>query len=87
MASRAHTALTEKACREYGDYGPQISGCMRDHFPQELKKRLVRLARAVTRHNQFGCDARPRFVRHSTMRELARSICRVNGTGFYGFLI
>jgi hypothetical protein len=28
--SREHAALTAKALAQYGDEGPQISGCMRD---------------------------------------------------------
>jgi len=39
-ASRAHSDLSLHALERYGDHGPLISGCVRDHFPDEIKDKL-----------------------------------------------
>ncbi len=83
-ASRKHSNLTRNALEKYGDHGPQISGVIRDHFPQHVKDELRRLARDVTEYSNAGYEARPKGVRQSTMRELASEVARRGGSGFYG---
>lgn len=83
-ASREHSRLAAAACARYGDHGPQISGIVRDHFPDEVKNRLRKLAVLITKYGDRGDRLRPRGVRHSTMRELARAVAARDGSGFYG---
>jgi hypothetical protein len=86
--SRAHVAAVQAAIRRYGEgNGQLISGVARDHFPDRVKNRLRALARGVSVQNDAGIACRPARVRFNTMHELARAICRRDGTGFYGYMI
>ncbi len=84
-ASRQHTLKARIAMAKYGDHGPDISGCVRNHFPENIKNQLRGLAHAVSEYNDCGMKARPPRVRLSTMIRLAREVCKRDGTGFYGF--
>lgn len=86
-ASREHDALAERCLRRYGDHGVAVSAVVRDHFPEKEKKRLRALARIVAEENEAGRKARPYGVHKSTMDKLARSICRRDGSGYYGYRI
>jgi hypothetical protein len=82
--AREHSRVTADALKEYGDHGPQISGCIREHFPDAIKDRLRNLARTVTRVSDMAYAARPPRVRMETMRQLSRAVARKCGSGFYG---
>jgi hypothetical protein len=84
LASRLHSQLAELGFRDYGEHGAQISGCVREHFPEELKDNLRELARKVTQYSDKGYSLRPYRVRRDTMRHLARSVATRDGSGFYG---
>lgn len=83
-ASRLHSKIAAAMLERFGDYGAQISGCVRDHFPEHIKNDLRALAAMVTRYSDLGYSARPARVRLDTMRHLARSIATRDGSGFYG---
>lgn len=83
-ASREHDRLAAEALEKFGAHGPQISGCVRDHFPSDVKDKLRALARDVTTYSDRGYALRPSRVRLDTMRHLARSIATRDGSGFYG---
>lgn len=82
--SRVHSKAVADALRDFGDHGPQISGIMRDHFPDPVKETLRDLAHVVTECSDKAWAARPRGVRLATMRALARAVARRDGSGFYG---
>lgn len=82
--SRAHNYYAAKALREFGEHGAQISGCVREHFPEPVKNQLRKLAQLVTKYSELGHAARPKRVRLGTMRHLARSVATRDGSGFYG---
>lgn len=82
--SRAHSHYASKALKDFGDHGAQISGCVRDHFPEPVKQQLRTLAQLVTKYSELGHAARPKGVRLDTMRHLARSVATRDGSGFYG---
>jgi hypothetical protein len=82
--SRAHGLVTASALHVYGDHGPQISGTIRDHFPEDVRDNLRGLARLVTRHSDEAWAARPPRVRQSTMLALSRAVAQRDGGGFYG---
>jgi hypothetical protein len=86
-ASREHSSFAKESLAKYGEHGSLISGCVREHFPEEVKEKLRALAFAVSFHNSAGEALRPRRVRMKTMYDLARAVCRRDGTGFYGFLV
>ena len=83
-ASRAHSEKAREACDKYGDHGSQISGCVRDHFPDDVKDTLRILARLVTDCSNAAREARPPRIRHDTIRALGRAVARRDGSGFYG---
>lgn len=83
-ASRDWSAQLSDALAAFGDHGPNISGCGRDHFPADVKDRLRALARSVTTHCDEAHAARPRNVHFSTMRTLGQLVAMRDGTGFYG---
>lgn len=83
-ASRRHNRLTANALNRYGSQGAQISGCVRDHFPDCIKDRLRTLARLVSLHSDAAYAARPKHVRHATMRHIGRLVATRDGGGFYG---
>lgn len=69
---------------QYGAHGPDISGACRDHFPDDAKDHLRRLARAVTYHSERGHNARPKGARAASVARLAREVATRDGGGFYG---
>lgn len=82
--SRQHSKTAADALQTYGDHGPLISGCVRDHFPMFTKDYLRSLARNVGILSNAAYESRPRGVRVATMRALARAIATRDGSGFYG---
>ena len=84
QASRAHADLASLALAAHGDHGPDVSGCVRQHFPEAVKKTLRDLAQNVTLYSDCARDARPKGVRHATIRALGAAVARRDGTGFYG---
>lgn len=83
-ASREHDRLTRHAMTTYGDYGPLISGCVREHFPDPVREALRTLARTVGTYSDAAYAARPPRVRLATMRRLAQDIATRDGAGYYG---
>lgn len=83
-ASRAWDAAGAAALERFGDHGPQISGCLRDHFSPDVKDQLRALARQVSTELDAAWAARPRGVRTTTMRQLRDAIRARDGGGFYG---
>lgn len=83
-ASRYHSEIASRALAEHGDHGPQVSGIVREHFPEHIKETLRQMAQAVTKHTDAAYKLRPTGVRHSTMRALARAVAAEQGSGFYG---
>lgn len=83
-ASRTHAKVAEQALEMYGDHGAQISGCVRDHFPEDVKNNLRNLARECANEVNRAWAARPKYVRKETMRRLASLIAERDGSGFYG---
>lgn len=83
-ASRMHSELAAIGLERFGDHGAQISGCVREHFPEALKNDLRALASMVTHYSDLAHDCRPLRVRRDTMRHLARSVATRDGSGFYG---
>ena len=86
-ASRNWDLEMGAALRKYGEHGPLISGCGRDHFPEHVKNILRTLARAVSTHNDLAMTKRPPRVRKDTMHALARLIVKRDGGGRYGYMI
>lgn len=83
-ASRAHDNLASIALRQYGNHGPQISGCVRSHFPKPIKDELRALAQRVSYWSDRAYKSRPPRVRHETIRRIGREIAARDGCGFYG---
>ena len=84
QASRMHSKLTADALRDYDDHGPQISGCIREHFPEHVKDDLRMLASEVTKRSDAAHAARPARVRKDTIIKIGRMVARRDGSGFYG---
>lgn len=82
--SRQHAEEAAAALRTYGAHGPDVSGCVREHFPQCTRDYLRSLARNVAILTDAAYAARPPRVRLSTMRALARAIAQRDGSGYYG---
>lgn len=82
--SRQYTDAAAEALAKYGDHGPQISGCVREHFPENTKNYLRVLARNISLVSNAAYFARPARVRLTTMRALARAVAARDGSGFYG---
>jgi hypothetical protein len=80
----AHSKAAANALAEFGDHGSLISGCVRDHFPADVKEHLRELAKDVTAESDKAWAARPTRVRHSTMLKLSRAVAQDTGSGFYG---
>lgn len=83
-ASREHAALAAAALAKHGEHGPAVSGCVRDHFPQDVKDELRFLAAQVSRWSRLAWDCRPPRIRSATMRRLAQQVATRDGAGFYG---
>jgi hypothetical protein len=82
--ARAHRELTALALARYGDHGPQVSGCIRDHFPEVTKDELRRLGRAINASVSAAWAAKPSRIPQSTMRKLSCAVATRDGSGFYG---
>lgn len=83
-ASREHALFARQMLAKYGSHGPDVSGCVRDHFPDHIKESLRNMARNVSRYSDNAHASRPRYVRETTMRKLARMVAQRDGSGFYG---
>lgn len=83
-ASRAHSRLAAIALATYGDHGPDISGCVRTHFPEPVKDTLRTLARDCGYHTDAAHAARPKGTRMTTMLQIARLVATRDGSGYYG---
>lgn len=83
-ASRLHSSEAKRAFVNYGDHGVQISGCVRDHFPPNVKDQLRSLARIVSDELDKAKAARPKYARMSTIIHIGRLIATRDGCGFYG---
>lgn len=83
-ASRQHSEHAAWCLSYFGDHGPQISGCVRDHFPEDEKQFLRDLARLVTTKGDEARAARPKGTRMATVNRLARLVATRDGSGFYG---
>lgn len=82
--SRAYTAKFREYLAQYGDYGADVSGAGRDHFPSEAKDHLRRIAQAVTYHRQRAYLFRPSRIHNSTIARLGQEVATRDGSGFYG---
>ena len=83
-ASRQHDMLAAAALKKYGEHGPQVSGCVRSHFPDDLKDELRAAAREVSRQSDLAHANRPKRVRTATIRAIGRAVATRDGSGFYG---
>jgi hypothetical protein len=83
-ASRKHSEIAAAALAQYGDHGAQISGCVRDHFPEDVKRDLRYLAGEVTRCIELAYANRPKRAHKETLRHLGREVATKFGSGFYG---
>lgn len=81
--SREHSRIVSRALTRYGDHGPQVSGIIRDHFPERTKARLRKLCQQMNEAADLGWKSRPRRVRLTTMRALYHAIREREGSGFY----
>ncbi len=68
----------------YGSQGSEISGCVRDHFPEQVKDILRNEARCVTLASNNAYKARPARVRHDTIKALGKLVAARDGAGYYG---
>jgi len=84
LASRLHSELARIALRMHGDHGPQVSGCVRDHFPEEIKRELRHLAVLTGNASGLAWAQKPPGYHRETMRRLGRAVARAVGSGFYG---
>ena len=82
--SQDHMRAAASALNTYGAHGPDVSGCVRERFPECTKSYLRSLARNVSILTAAANAARPARVRVSTMRALARAVAARDGAGFYG---
>lgn len=82
--SREHTELARAAMLKYGDHGPDISGCVREHFPENVKNELRLLAKTVSLYTDAAWKHKPKRVHHRTMFYLASAVASRDGAGFYG---
>ena len=82
--SRDHARAAADALSAYGAHSADVSGCVRDHFPECTKSYLRALARNVSILTSAAHAARPARVRVSTLRALARAVAARDGAGFYG---
>ena len=82
--SRFYNDMLASYCAQYGDHGPAISGAGRDHFPEDVKAHLRRVATSVSHHCDLARAARPARVRHVTIRRLGQEVATRDGVGFYG---
>ena len=84
QSSRTHDLEAREALAKYGDHGPQISGCVREHFPDGVKRDLRFWSREVSRFSDLAYKHRPRRTRSTTIRRLGQEVATRDGAGFYG---
>jgi hypothetical protein len=84
MVSRSHARMASDALSIHGAHGPDVSGCVREHFPIHIKGYLRDLAHGASMLTAAAHAARPARVRVATMRALARAVAARDGSGFYG---
>ena len=83
-SSRHYDKLAAQALEQYGSHGAQISGCVREHFPEKVKDELRALARNINFYSDKAWTARPKHTREDTIRAIGRAVARRDGSGFYG---
>lgn len=83
-ASRTHAEIAAEALAKFGNHGADISGCVRDHFPDDVKNDLRFWAREVSRFSSLARKHRPKYVRGTTLNRLAALVATRDGSGFYG---
>lgn len=84
IMSQRYDKMLKHALETFGDHGPEISGCGRDHFPERTKQRLRDTARLVTWYSDLAWESKPPRYHDSTMRLLAAQCATRHGSGFYG---
>ena len=84
LASKTHSEIAAEALAAFGDHGAPISGCVRDHFPSDIKDDLRHWARETSRFSDLAYKHRPKRVRMATMRRLGTLVATRDGSGFYG---
>lgn len=57
-----------EAIAVHGERGPMVSGVVQSHFPLEVKDRLRETLAEAHRLHDAGFAARPKRIRHATMR-------------------
>lgn len=83
--SRAWSRYVTRNIRLHGDVqGNHTSGCYSPEWPETVKKRLRKVAYAITEVSNAGYSARPSGVHGTTLRSLASAIARRDGSGYYG---
>ncbi len=82
--SRMYGEVSREYLIMYGDHGPDVSGCVRSHFPEQVKDHLRELSRRPGLYSQKAFDARPRGTRTATLKALGKAVARRDGSGFYG---
>lgn len=83
--SREHSAEVKAALVMYGDgNGVQISGVIRDHFPDFVKESLRLRCAAISAVTDHAWKVRPPRVQRHTLLTLQSRIVHAVGTGFYG---
>lgn len=83
-ASRLHATLTRHALHAFGDHGPVVSGCVRDHFPDAVKNELRALAKHVGECSTRARVVAPSRTHEKTIRRLGHLVATRDGSGFYG---
>lgn len=84
LESQKHGKMLRHALDVFGDYGPNVSGVGKNHFPDETKQRLRDVARNVLFYSSMAWESKPKGVHDSTMRKLSRQCANKHGFGFYG---
>lgn len=83
-ASRKHSALAQHALAKYGSAGCDISGCVRTHFPEEIKDQLRALARSVSEFSDSAWKLRPAYTQRKIVNRIGRLVATRDGSGYYG---
>lgn len=81
--SREHSKQVDDACKKYGDHGPQISGVIRDHFPDDVKEQLRLLCWLMNTANEGAYKMKPKGMHRTTFYRFRDAIRERVGTGFY----
>lgn len=83
--SRLHSKLAGRACKRYGDHGPNVSAIVHDHFPEGIKALLRDHALAASNwinasYVLWTLSGR----RRETWLRLKEQVISEHGRGFYG---